>query len=1053
MLKKVNTQADFVAIEHEILDFWKQHQSFEKLVTKNEGKPRWSFLDGPITANNPMGVHHAWGRAYKDLFQRYHAMTGHELRYQNGFDCQGLWVEVEVEKELGIKSKTDIEAYGIENFVNKCKERVKKYSKIQTDQSIRLGYWMDWDNSYYTMTDINNFTIWLFLKKCYDRGWIYKGHDVMPWCIDCGAAMSQHEIATEGYKEMQHKSIYVLFPLVGRKDESLLVWTTTPWTLPANVAAAVHPEFIYVKVKQGNQIYYLVRDRLSEVVASKESYEVLEELPGSELVGLEFHTPFEELNAQKGVKHPVLLWDEVSAEDGTGIVHIAPGCGKEDFALGKEHGLAAIAPLDQFGTFIEGFNWLSGQNVMEVAESIIKNLKEKKILYKLETITHRYPVCWRHGSELVFRLVDEWFIKMDELRHQIMEVTKKIRWMPDYGMQLELDWLKNMSDWMISKKRYWGLALPIYECQQCGHFEVIGSIEELKNRAVEGWEKFEGHSPHRPWIDNVKIACQKCGAKVTRIKDVGNPWLDAGIVPYSTMGYLEDRSYWEKWFPADFITECFPGQFRNWFYAILAMSTVMENREPFKTVLGHALVRDEKGEEMHKSAGNAIWFDDAAEEMGVDTMRWMFAEHNPFTNINFGYGPAKEVRKHLLTLWNTYAFWTNYAILDEINPAILKVNYDNLTEIDRWVLAKLQELIKSAYEYYEDYNILAFMKKAEEFIDDLSNWYVRRNRRRFWKSEKDDDKQVAYFTLHKVLVTLIKLLAPVIPFLTEEMYQNLVVASDASAPESVHHCDFPRVEDQFVDEQLVRDVDQIINIVKAGRALRNESNIKVRQPLSELVVRPNSSMNVDALRKYEQHIEEELNVKNLLFIDDDSALVEYEVKVDFKLLGPKYGKDLPQIQKSLAKVPAKEVIKKIRAQVGIELGFDGRSVILNPDEIVIETKPKENFVVQESDGVLLGLNIFLTDALLSEGVARDLVRHIQELRKEADFEMNDRIKLYYEGSGKIKQAFTAYEDYIKAETLSLDINDSLVDDLIAKEVKLSGEKVKLGVKLGNSIIE
>jgi len=1046
MLKKVNTQADFVAIEHKILDFWEKNNSFKKLVAKNKGKPRWSFLDGPITANNPMGVHHAWGRTYKDVFQRYQAMTGHELRYQNGFDCQGLWVEVEVEKALGFKSKTDIESYGIENFVERCKERVLKYSKIQTDQSIRLGYWMDWDNSYYTMSDINNYTIWLFLKKCYDNGWIYKGHDVMPWCIDCGAAMSQHEIATEGYKEMQHTSIYVLFPLADRQNESLLVWTTTPWTLPANVAAAVHPDFTYVKVKQGDQIYYLVRDRLVEVLASKGNYEVLEEMPGSELAGLEFHSPFEELPAQKGVKHPVLVWDEVSAEDGTGIVHIAPGCGKEDFALGREYNLAAIAPLDQYGTFIDGFDWLSGKNVMEVADPIIRNLKEKRILYRKETITHRYPVCWRHGSELVFRLVDEWFIKMDELRHQIMEVTKKIRWMPDYGMQLELDWLKNMHDWMISKKRYWGLALPIYECPECGHFEVIGGIDELKARAVEGWEEFEGHSPHRPWIDKVKIKCQKCGATVPRIKDVGNPWLDAGIVPYSTMGYLENRSYWEKWFPADFITECFPGQFRNWFYAILAMSTVMENREPFKTVLGHALVRDEKGEEMHKSSGNAIWFDDAAEKMGVDTMRWMFAAHNPFTNLNFGYGPAREIRKHLLTLWNTYAFWTNYAILDDINPTKLKVDLKDLTEIDRWVLAKLQTLIQNARQNYEDYNLLAFMKKAEEFIDDLSNWYVRRNRRRFWKSEKDNDKNVAYFTLYKVLSTLIKLLAPVIPFLTEEIYQNLVRASDPSAPESVHHCDFPEVEEQFVDDQLVADVDQVISIVKAGRALRNKSNIKVRQPLSELVVRPDGSMSVDALKKYQHHIKEELNIKKLTFTQEDSDLAQFEVKIDFKALGPKYGKDLPLIQKSLATLQPTEVVKKVRANITIELQLNGRSVTLNPEEIVIETKPRENFVVMESEGMLLGLNTLLTEELRSEGIARDLIRHIQELRKQADFEMNDRIYLYYQGSDKIRQAFERHQDYIKAETLSLEIFDTMDNDAFSKEVKLGSEVVKLGVK-------
>lgn len=1046
MLRKVNTQADFVAIEHKILDFWKQNKSFEKLIAKNKGKPRWSFLDGPITANNPMGVHHAWGRSYKDIFQRYHAMTGHELRYQNGFDCQGLWVEVEVEKQLGFKSKTDIEEYGIENFVQKCKERVQKYSQIQTDQSIRLGYWMDWDNSYFTMADVNNFTIWLFLKKCYDRGWIYKGHDVMPWCIDCGAAMSQHEIATEGYKEMQHTSIYVRFPLAGKMDESLLVWTTTPWTLPANVAAAVHPEFTYVKVKQGDEIYYLVKDRLLEVVAPKGNYGVLEEMKGAALAGLEYHAPFEEFPAQNDVRHPVLVWDEVSADDGTGIVHIAPGCGKEDFALGKENGLPAIAPLDQYGIFIEGFDWLSGQNVMQVADPIIQNLKDKKILYRKETITHRYPVCWRHGSELVFRLVDEWFIKMDALRHDIIEVTKKIRWMPDYGMQLELDWLKNMSDWMISKKRYWGLALPIYECQKCGHFEVIGGIDELKARAVEGWDKLEGHSPHRPWIDFVKIQCEKCGKKIERIKDVGNPWLDAGIVPYSTMGYLEDRSHWEKWFPADFITECFPGQFRNWFYAILAMSTVMENREPFKAVLGHALVRNEQGEEMHKSAGNAIWFDDAAEKMGVDTMRWMFAEHNPFTNMNFGYGPAKEVRKHLLTLWNTYAFWTNYAILDEINPATLKTDPAELTEIDRWVLAKLQELIKNAHENYENYNILAFMKKAEEFIDDLSNWYVRRNRRRFWKSEKDNDKKIAYYTLHKVLVTLIKLVAPVIPFLTEEMYQNLIIATNSSAPESVHHCDFPEVEDVFVDEKLVHVVDQVIAIVKAGRALRNTSNIKVRQPVSELLVRIDSSMDIDALKINEHHIKEELNIKKLTFVNEESEIARYELKIDYKKLGPKYGKDLPQIQKSLAALPAQDVVKKVRAQAPVELQLNGRMITLNHDEMIVEIQSRDNFVVLESDGMLLGLNTHLTEDLLAEGIARDLVRHIQELRKESNFEMNDRIALYFQGSEKIKNVFIQHAEYIKAETLSLEISEAMSDDVFSKEIKLGGEIVRLGVK-------
>ncbi|MBN1998216.1 isoleucine--tRNA ligase [candidate division KSB1 bacterium] len=1046
MLKKVNSQADFVAIEHKMLDFWKQNKTFEKLVAKNRGNPHWSFLDGPITANNPMGVHHAWGRTYKDIYQRYHAMLGHDQRYQNGFDCQGLWVEVEVEKELGFKSKTDIEKYGIEKFVNKCKQRVLKYSQVQTEQSIRLGYWMNWDNSYYTMAEINNYTIWRFLKKCYDNGWIYKGHDVMPWCIRCGAAMSQHEIATEGYREMKHTSIYVRFPLADAENESLMVWTTTPWTLPANVGAAVHPEFTYVRAEQNGFVYILVKERADEVLKTKGEYKVLEEIKGKELEGRKFHSPFEELPAQKGVPHPVLVWDEVSADDGTGIVHIAPGCGKEDFALAKNYDLPAIAPLDEYGTFIDGFDWLSGQNVMNVGEPIIQNLREKEILYKKEPIVHRYPVCWRHGTELVFRLVDEWFIQMDDLRHQIMEVTKKIRWMPAYGMQLELDWLKNMHDWMISKKRYWGLALPIYECPECGTFEVIGGIEELKQRAVEGWDKLEGQTPHRPYIDFVKIKCQKCGAVVSRVKDVGNPWLDAGIVPYSTMKYLEDREYWEKWFPADFITECFPGQFRNWFYAILAMSTVLENREPFKTVLGHALVRDEKGEEMHKSSGNAIWFDDAAEKMGVDTMRWMFADHNPFTNLNFGYNIAKEVRKNLITLWNTYAFWTNYAILDDINPAGLECKKEQLEEIDRWVLARLQELVKVAHESYSDFDVQNLMKKADEFIDDLSNWYVRRNRRRFWKSEKDSDKKVAYCTLYRVLVTLIKVLAPVVPFVTEEMYQNIVVSGDPGAPESVHLCDFPQMDQELVDESLVEDVDQVIRVVACGRALRNKSGIKVRQPVAELAIRPASGLNKASLKKYEQHIIEELNVKKLTFLENDADLAEFEIGIDFKKLGPKFGKDLQAIRQKLADTPADLVVKNVRARINTEVPLDGRTVQLEPDDIVVNIKARENFVVQDFDGNLIGLDTFLTQDLLFEGLARDLVRQIQELRKEADFEMNDRITLYYQAPEEITKVFQKHVDYIKTETLSTVIESSLDQADVVKDVKIGGKTVKLGVK-------
>ncbi|MER3485002.1 MAG: isoleucine--tRNA ligase, partial [Chloroflexota bacterium] len=500
---EVPTKVDFPAMERELLDWWYRSGIVEKYLHRNDASPhRFSFFDGPITANNPMGVHHAWGRTYKDLFQRFHNMLGKRQRFQNGFDCQGLWVEVEVEKELGLTNKRDIETYGIAEFVNRCKERVWKFSKRQTEQSKRLGYFMDWDNSYYTMSDENNYMIWHFLKVCHQRGWIYKGHDVMPWCPRCGTGISEHEIVTEGYQERSHLSLFVRLPLTDRPNESLLVWTTTPWTLAANVAAAVHPELMYAKVEQHGQIMYVAKDAIPN--ALRGDYRIIAELPGAELVGLTYTGPFDELPATQHVRHRVIPWDDVSAAEGTGIVHIAPGCGREDFALSKEHDLAVVDPINEFGVYVQGFDWLTGSYVHEVATSIMRNLQEKGVLYRAEHYRHRYPVCWRCGTDLVFRLVDEWFISMDELRGPMMDVTRQINWVPAFGMERELDWLANMDDWMISKKRYWGLALPIYECQECGTFDVIGSEVELKQRAVEGWDKFEGHSPHRPWIDAVK---------------------------------------------------------------------------------------------------------------------------------------------------------------------------------------------------------------------------------------------------------------------------------------------------------------------------------------------------------------------------------------------------------------------------------------------------------------------------------------------------------------------------------------------------------------------
>ena len=694
MIKKVEPQVDFVKLEHSILDFWEKNDIFNKRVAQNKGKPPWSFIDGPITANNPMGVHHAWGRTIKDMMNRYKAMQGFDLRYQNGFDCQGLWVEVEVEKELGFKSKRDVEEYGIEKFVNLCKDRVRKYSAIQTEQSKRLGYWMDWDDSYYTMSDENNYTIWSMLKKLFEDEKIYRGMDVVPWSGKSGTSYSQMEII-EGRKLVVHESVFVRFPILDRKNEFLLVWTTTPWTLTSNVMAAVNVNLEYVKLRASDgSLYYFAKENLefqrlekqfsdkkqwiegvpklktiSQIFKERGGYKIEGTIKGSELVGLKYSGPFDDLEAQNeyggypftddtlkskkinGVNtHQVIDAgkdsigkDIVVAGEGTGIVHMAPGCGDIDYKIGKKLGFINIAPLDSEAKFMDKFGSLAGlvATEKETIRKIVDDLKERGFLLYSEQYPHVYPHCWRSGDELVFRMVDEWYINMD-WRNRIKKVVDQINWIPDWGKEREHEWLDNMGDWMISKKRFWGLALPIWEFED-GTFIVVGSKEELKNLAFEGWDEFEGQSPHRPWIDKVKIKHPDSGLIGKRILDVGNPWLDAGIVPYSTLNYNDDKSYWEKWFPGDFVVESFPGQFRNWFYSLLALSTVMEDKAPFKTLLGHALVKDETGRDMHKSWGNAIWFDDAAEDIGVDVMRWMYANQNIENNLLFGYGPANEL--------------------------------------------------------------------------------------------------------------------------------------------------------------------------------------------------------------------------------------------------------------------------------------------------------------------------------------------------------------------------------------------------------------------------
>jgi isoleucyl-tRNA synthetase len=1103
MFKSVPAQLDFVKQEHEILRFWEETDAFDRLRALRAGGPHWSFIDGPITANNPMMLHHGWGRTYKDLFQRFKAMQGFDQRWQNGFDCQGLWIEVEVEKELGFTNKKDIEAYGLADFVLRCKERVLKYAAVQTEQSIRLGYWMDWNDpellrllrdklrqdpsqlltvdgakgpltgtaeqmvgalgpptmngSYFTFSDENNYSIWAMLKSCHKRGWIYKGRDVMPWCVRCGTGISQHEIVTEGYRELTHPSITLRFPLRGRDhgpepvegrgpflgSESLLVWTTTPWTLTSNVAAAVGPDLTYVKVKQGDEAFYLSKGTMHIL---KGDYEVLGELKGADMEGWTYDGPFDDLPIQQesgsATNHRVVLWDEVGEEEGTGIVHIAPGCGAEDFALSQEFDLTVIAPLDEAGVYGAGFGWLTGMSVNDVAEPIFEDLEKKGLTYRLADYTHRYPVCWRCGEELVFRLVDEWFIDMGQqldkpyeevtdteketnLRYQIMEVVaNETQWHPAFGFERELDWLRNMHDWMISKKRYSGLALPIWECQECGHFEVIGSKRELEKRAIEGWDEFEGHTPHRPYIDAVKIACPNCGAQVSRIPDVGNPWLDAGIVAISTLEYNSDREYWSKWFPADLISESFPGQFRNWFYSLLAMSTVMERKAPFKHCFTYGTLLAEDGRAMHKSWGNAIEFNEAADIMGVDVMRWLYIDHKPEKDLLFGYQTADEVRRQfLIPLWNVYSFFVTYANIDGWEPESggLEIRY---AELDRWILARLNEVVQAVTDKLDNYEPNLATAAVDEFINDLSNWYVRRSRRRFWakagaSEASDADKTAAYITLYHVLVTLCRLLAPFTPFVTEVMYQNLVRSADADAPESVHHCDWPTADAETLasSQTLLDQMALARQVVTLGHAARAQANAKVRQPLGKVVVfAPGRS---DDLAAMQDLIVEELNVKQLDVAREAGELVSYRLLPVNQVLGPRFGRQFPQLRAALSAIKdPTEAAALLEAGQRLTLDFAGQSVELAATEVLVQTDARAGLAVLSDGGITVALDTELTPPLIAEGLAREIVRRVQALRKEADFQLDDRIVTTYETDVELGAVLAQWEDYIQAETLS-----------------------------------
>ena len=814
-------------VEKRILDFWEKNKIFEKSMKLRKGKKSFSFLDGPPTANNPMGVHHAWGRTYKDLFLRLKTMQGFDTRKQPGFDCQGLWVEVGIEKELGFKSKKDIEEYGIAQFTQKCVDSVLNYVKLWVALSKKLGMFMDWDDPYLTMSDKNIEYVWYFLKKCHERGWLYKGEKSLPWCPRCGTSLSSHEVSS-GYEVKKHPGIYVKFKVKDKENEYLLIFTTTPWTLASNVAVAVHPNFEYCRVRVDDDILIIGKDLVKQVLAGKE-YRVLGDVFGRELVELQYNNPLKELvPLQWEIQPRVILSEEfVSMEEGTGLVHIAPGHGPEDYELGKQYNLPFPSPVNEDGIFEADAGFLQGKNVHEANETVTEKLKEMNVLLKQITVTHNYPCCWRCHEELIFRLGKEWFIGSEEVKPKLIEEAAKVRWYPEWNGKSMKDWLTNLKDWNISRKRYFGLPLPFWECE-CGHVEVIGSLEELKKRAVKGMDKLK--ELHRPWIDGVIINCPKCGKEVRRIEETGDCWLDAGVVPFSTLKYLEDKNYWKNWFPADFITEMHE-QVRLWFYSMLFISTTIENKTPYKSVLAHGMVLDENRREMHKSWGNVIWADEALEKIGADIMRWMYCTQNPGSPIAFGYTPAKEVRRILNVLYNTSKFLETYLEASSMKPSEPK----KPDTASKWLLSRLQTLKQEVNSSMDELKPHVASKALQDFfLNDLSRWYGQIIREDIKPDVDSENKETILNTFYKVMLETLKLLAPFIPFLTEQLYQDFFRKFEKE--ESIHLADWPKVEKSHLDKKLEERMEVAKKIVEASNSIRHDKGIRLKYQLKELVI-------------------------------------------------------------------------------------------------------------------------------------------------------------------------------------------------------------------------
>ena len=1035
MYDKVSTDLSFVDREKEVVEFWKKNNIFEKSMENRKDGENYTFFDGPPTANGRPHIGHVLTRVIKDIIPRYRTMKGYHVLRKAGWDTHGLPVELEVEKSLGISGKPQIEDYGIEDFVKKCKDSVFTYQSEWEEMSDRVGFWADMNNPYVTYHNDYIESVWWALKQIWDKKLLYKGHKIMPYCPRCGTSLSSHEVA-QGYKDVKENSLIAKFRVKGMENEYLLAWTTTPWTLPANVGLCVNPSETYVKIETEGEKYILAKALLDSVI--KTEYTILSECIGTELCGTEYEPLYTFLEPEGGKKNIVVADNYVTMSDGTGIVHIAPAFGEDDSRVCKENGMAFVNHVNTQGKFVEATGEWAGLFVKDTDKLVIRDLKDRGLLFEVIPFEHSYPFCWRCDTPLLYYACDTWFIKMSAVRDRLLANNDTVNWMPDNIKHGRFgNFLENVIDWGLSRSRYWGTPLPIWECS-CGHRECIGSIAELKEKGINVPDDIE---LHKPYVDNVHLKCEKCGGEMKRVSEVIDCWFDSGSMPFAQWHYpFGNEELFKQNFPADFISEAID-QTRGWFYTLIAISTLLFDKSPYKNVIVLGHVQDKNGQKMSKHKGNVVNPWDVLNKQGADAARWYFYSNSApwLPNRFFDEAVSEAQRKFLGTLWNTYAFYVLYANIDNFDPTKYTLEKSKLTLLDKWILSKLNGVIRTVDKNLEEYKITESARAIQEFTDELSNWYVRRSRERFWVSELTEDKICAYMTLYTVLVEFSKVCAPFVPFMTEMIYRNLVLNVDKNAPESIHLCDFPKADPELDFAEIEADMDAARRVVILGRACRNAANIKNRQPIAKIYVQTSDEIG----GVYRDIILDELNVKEIEITDNASGFISYNFKPQLKTMGPKYGKLVRPIFDEVNKLDGAEVMAKLNGGETICLTVDGADVEIGKDDVLVETLQKDGFV-SDSDAVYtVVLDTNLTPELIEEGFVREILSKIQTMRKDSGFEVQDNIKVGFCGSDSIAEIIENNKAEISAQALAVSIDRAGVGDM--KEWNINGEKVSIGI--------